>query len=195
LGYNKTPQVFQPIKRNLLGEFKINRISIYNLHIPLDNFGEYSTSVTLARAIGINPIKPFASYLGALCGVFGKTDLITILDLSRKFEEAIGHNVKLYNYGQAKIRAGIVAVVAGGGLIDSIEEVSHNNVNLLVTGITAFNSHSQMAHDFAKKHEINILGGTHYSTEKFECIAIRDYFEKLGLECRFIEGKPALEDI
>ena len=36
---------------------------------------------------------------------------------------------------------------------------------------------------------------THYSTEKFACIALCDYFEELGLNCEFIEDNPVLEDI
>jgi len=68
----KAPETFQQMDRELLQQFKDKRISIYNLHVPLDSFSEYSTSVTLAKALEIKIEKPFAPYFGALCGVFWK---------------------------------------------------------------------------------------------------------------------------
>ncbi|MBU4293648.1 MAG: Nif3-like dinuclear metal center hexameric protein [Actinobacteria bacterium] len=191
----KAPEVFQQIDKELLQQFKERRISIYNLHVPLDNYGEYSTSVTLAKALGIKPEKPFAPYFGALAGVFGKTNSATIQDLKNKFQEAVGHGVSFYNYGENNITEGTVAVVAGGGLDETIEEIAQNKVNVLVTGITVKNDHSKKAHEFAEKHRINILGGTHYSTERFACISMVDYFKKNGLPSEFIKDIPGLEDM
>ena len=42
---------------------------------------------------------------------------------------------------------------------------------------------------------INVLGGTHYSTEKFACISMVDYFKKIGLSSNFIEDKPVMKDM
>lgn len=120
----KAPEVFQQMDKELLQQFKDRRISIYNLHVPLDNYGEYSTSVTLAKALGIKPEKPFAPYFGALAGVFGKTNSATIQDLKNKFQEAVGYRVSFYNYGENNITEGTVAVVAGGGLDETIERDS-----------------------------------------------------------------------
>ncbi|MDD5622573.1 MAG: Nif3-like dinuclear metal center hexameric protein [Actinomycetota bacterium] len=191
----KSPEVFQQMERGLLQQFRDNKISIYNLHVPLDNYGEYSTSVSLARALGIKPEKAFAPYFGTLAGVFGKTKYVTVQQLKGKFQEAVRHGVSLYNYGNIEISKGIVAVVAGGGLEETIEEIAQNNVNVLITGITAVSDYSRQAHRFAEEHKINILGGTHYSTEKFACVAMIDYFKKMGLPSEFIEDKPVMEDM
>jgi putative NIF3 family GTP cyclohydrolase 1 type 2 len=192
----EAPEVFQQMDRDLLKQFKDRRISIYNLHVPLDNFGEHSTSVTLARALGIKPEKTFAPYFGAICGVFGKIDLATIQDLERRFEEIVEHKVSLYNYGDNEIKNGIVAVIAGGGNDpDMLEDVAKAEVNTFVTGITIKNDHSKKAHDFAEKNRMNILGGTHYSTEKFACLSMVDYFQKFGLPSEFIKDKPVMEDM
>lgn len=192
----KAPEVFQQMDRELLQQFKDRRISIYNLHVPLDNFGEYSTSVTLAKALDIEPEKPFALYFGALAGVFGEGDFAKVQDLREKFQETVGHEVSLYDYGDSEIRNGIVAVVAGGGNdADILKEATKEGVNTFVTGISAKTDHSKEAHEFAKEHGINILGGTHYSTERFACIAMTDYFGKKGLSSEFIEDKPVMEDL
>lgn len=191
-----SPDVFHQMDRKQLQKFKEKNISIYNLHVPLDNYGNYSTSVTLAKALDIKPNKEFAPYFGGFAGVIGKTEIPTIQELKKKFESALGHKASIYNYGNNEIKNGKVAIVAGGGnSIDILEEIKENKINTFVTGITAKNSHSKAAHDFAKENKINILGGTHYSTEKFACIAMCDYFEKQGLPSRFIDDYPVMEDL
>jgi len=192
----KAPKVFQQMNRDLLRQFKERRISIYNLHVPLDNFGDYSTSSTLARALGIEIDKPFAPYRGGLAGVTGRTKARTIDELAKKFEKTIGHKVGLYRYGAAEIKNRRVAVVAGGGNdMEVIPEIAKEGINTFVTGISSLNPHSKEAHDFLEKNKINLLGGTHYSTEAFACQAICSYFRKLGLNCEFIEGIPGLADL
>lgn len=192
----KAPEVFQQMERNLLQEFKAKKISIYNLHVPLDNYGKYSTSVSLAKALGIKPSKPFTPFFGALCGVLGKTSLNTTQELKEKFESAIGHRASLYQYGDNDIKNQVVAIITGGGNnVEMLEEIVKEGINTFVTGITAKNDHSAEAHEFARKNKINILGGTHYSTEKFACIAICECFKKIGLPCEFIEDEPVLEDL
>ena len=192
----KAPKTFQQMDRKLLEKFREKRISIYNLHVPLDNFGKYSTGSALAKALEIKPEKPFAPYFGSLCGVLGRTKCKTVKELKEKFQQTVGHTVSLYKYGDDKIKNGLTAVIAGGGnSVEMLEEVAKAGANTFITGITVKNKHSQKAHNYAQKHRINILGGTHYSTEKFACIAIVDYFKALGLPSEFIEGESGLEDI
>lgn len=192
---NKNP-FFQNMNRKLLEQFRKRKISIYSLHVPLDNFGEYSTSMNLAKAIGAEPQKPFAYYYGALCGVFAETECRTIQELSAKLRVAVGHKVSLYDYGGNEINDGMVAVVAGGGNdVCFLEEIAKEGISTFVTGITALNEYSKKAHDYAREKRINLLGGTHYSTEKFACIAMRDYFRKLGLKSEFINGIPGWKDL
>ncbi|MFH1745194.1 MAG: Nif3-like dinuclear metal center hexameric protein [bacterium] len=190
------PEVFQQMDRALLKKFKDRRISIYNLHVPLDNYGDYSTSVTLAKSLGVEPEKPFGLYFGSLCGVFGKTSLVSVYDLKKIFQASVGHEVRLYGYGDKKIKNKIVALAAGGGNnVEILEEIAKAGANTFITGITVKSNHSKAAHEFAEKYKINIIGGTHYSTEKFACMAIVYYFKKFGLPAEFIAGKPIMEDI
>lgn len=190
----RAPNSFYQMKNPLLEKFKENRIAIYNLHVPLDNFSQYSTSVTLTNALGIEIEKPFAKYRGALCGIIGKTKCKTMEELQNKFSEVLGHSTSLYLYGNAKIKDGRIAIVAGGGNNqDTITEMIENRVHVLITGITA-NNNSEI-HNIEEKSSINVLGGTHYSTEKFACQKMCSYFEELGLDSVFIEGEPIYEDM
>ena len=187
---------FYQMNKALLEKFKQNRISIYNLHVPLDNFSEYSTSKTLADALDIEIEKSFKEYCGSLSGVIGKTKCKTVEELHSKFSKVLGHDTKLYLYGDNHIGNGKVAIVAGGGNNkDTVYEMLENNVNVLITGISVNNESYSEVHELEQKNCINVLGGTHYSTEKFACQRMCDYFEKLGLVSSFIEGKPVYEDM
>jgi putative NIF3 family GTP cyclohydrolase 1 type 2 len=192
----KSPPGFHLMNRNLLEKFRESRISIYNLHVPLDNYSEYSTSATLAKALGLTDLKPFFEYYGGIAAIFGKTELTTVQEMQEKFTSVLGHRTSLYKYGTDKIKNQRVAVVAGGGnLIEVHEEITHEDVSLLVTGITIKNDFTKKTHDYAQEKGINILGGTHYSTEKPACQAMCNYFKKLGLPSEFIEGEPCFEDL
>jgi hypothetical protein len=40
-----------------------------------------------------------------------------------------------------------------------------------------------------------LLGGTHYSTEKFACQEMCKYFDKFEIKTEFIEDEPMMEDL
>lgn len=192
----KTPQVFQTMDKNLLRQFKDKRISIYNLHVPLDNFSDYSTSVSLANKLDIKIDKKITPYHGAMAGVVGTTEFKNIEELKAKFESIVGHQVGFYKNNGDEIKNQKIAVVAGGGNdLEILKEIFNEGINTFITGITAKNDHSKSAHDFAKENKINILGGTHYSTEKFACMSMCQYFQKLNLPSLFIDDLPVLEDL
>ena len=192
----KAPLIFHLMNRSLLDKFRERRIAIYNLHVPLDNYSEYSTSATLAKALGLTDLKPFFEYYGSLACVYGKTSCKTVGELREKFVEAMGHRVNLYLYGTHEITNGIVAVAAGGGnMIEIHEEMARGGVNMLVTGVTVDASFTHNAHESAREKKINLLGGTHYSTEKPACQAMCGYFKKLGFPSEFVDGTPCMLDL
>lgn len=187
---------FYQMNRELLEKLKESRISLYNLHVPLDNFCEYSTSKTLADALDIVVEKPFAYYRGGQCGVIGTTECKTLEELKEKLSKALGHEARLYLNGKSNIEDGRVAIVAGGGNNkDTVSEMLENNVRVLISGITVNNEAYSQVHKLEQENAISVLGGTHYSTEKFACIKMCTYFEKLGLPSTFIEGIPIKEDM
>lgn len=190
---------FVNLNSNLLQKFKENRISIYTLHTPLDRNGEYSTSVNFAKNLGVTQIGEFAEYFGFLSGVIGKTNCKNISEIAEKLKEAVGHKVKIWNYGTDEIMDNKVAVVAGGGNDPEIlSEVIKLGINTFLTGVTYPNKDyvpSLQAHKVAKENKINMIGGTHYSTEKFACMKMTEYFEKLGIPAEFIKDKPDMGDL
>ena len=97
IGRPSNPNIaFHDIDPELLGKLKERCISLFNFHLPLDNFGEYSTSKTLAEALGIKIEKPFGVFGGATCGIIGTTDCKTVQELNARYSQAVGHETKLY---------------------------------------------------------------------------------------------------
>ena len=190
------PSVFTNLPKALFDEIKRRNISAYTLHTPLDKNGPYSTSSSLAEALGLKKIGEFGDYFGIKAWIIGKTESTTIQDLAKKFEEVLWHEVKIYPYGNEKIQNQTVGVIAGGWLdLPFLKELDALGINTLVTWISSHNDYSKARHDFAKEHKINIIGWTHYSTEKFAVQKMVDYFKKLWLPAEFIDDFPVMEDM
>ena len=190
---------FYNIPVGYLEKLKERRISFYVLHVPLDKNGTYSTSVNLAKELQLQINGEFCEYLGCKVGVICETEFTRLDDFALHVENIIGHAVKVRRYGDETIERKTVAVAAGGGCIDFVaRELTELGINTYLTGCTkpipSFEPNMEF-HRTAKENKINIVGATHYSTEKFACIAIVEYFAGLGIEAEFVEGTPCMEDL
>jgi len=200
MGYNPKSEgfPFYNISIDYLKEMKKRKISFYMLHTPLDCYGEYSTSVSLAKALGLDIVKPFCEFENINVGVICKTEIKTALDFSNHVEKIVGHEVLLRPYGKSEIEDGLVAVAAGGGSYPFVaSEIAALGINLYLTGFTKplpYFEPTMEFHRIAKDNQINVIGATHYSTEKFACMAMINYFLKLGIRSEFIDGKYYNED-
>lgn len=190
---------FYNIAVNYLKEWKQRRISFYVLHIPLDKNGPYSTSMNLAQALQLPIDDEFCEYLGCKVGVMCETSFSKVADLALYLENLVGHEIKVRQYGDDIIKGRRVAIAAGGGCVDFVaRELSALGVNTFLTGVTkpipSFEPNMEF-HRMAKESKINLVGATHYSTEKFACMAMQDYFAGLGVEAEFVEGSRCMEDL
>ena len=168
-----------------LQALKDRRISLYVSHAPLDKNGSYTTSMTLAKALQLEIVSEFCEYIGIKVGVIGHTQCKTITEFADCVRKTVGHEIKVHVYGDETICDGKVAVAAGGGVFDFIlREVADLGCNTYLTGITRSNPEFEPTvnfHKIAQDNKINVIGATHYSTEKYACIAMLDYFKKRGL--------------
>ena len=194
---SKNPDIaFYQINTELLKRLKGNRISLFNFHLPLDNFSEYATTKTLADAMGIKIEKQSGRYNGAMCGIIGRTDCKTVQELNKTYSQIVGHETKLYQYGKAEIKDGRVSLCAGGGNeVSDVKELISEGINVHITGISLNSKFSFEAHKLEKENNINLLGGTHYSSEKFACVSMCGYFKKFGLPAEFISDVPCFDDM
>lgn len=201
MGYDgsNSSMPFYNIPESYLDEMKEKSISLYVLHIPLDKNGEHSTSVTLANALGLRIIGDFCEYEGFKVGTVCKTDFKNVYEFTDYAQRVLGHEVKLRGYGDSFIKKGMVAIAAGGGSYPFVvKEVAQLGLNTYLTGFTrplpSFEPTMEF-HRLAQKEGINVIGATHYSTEKFACISMVEYFKKIGIAAEFIEGSYYLQDL
>jgi len=177
-------------------KMKERSISVYILHHPLDNFGKYSTCGTLANKLNIEIEQPAFLYYGAYCGIVGTTACKTTGELQDLYSKTVGHKTSLYQYGNENIQGKKIALCPGGGNdMFVINEMMERNISTLITGLTIVNDYSRKTHEFEKANHINVLGGTHYSTEKYAPMEMCQYFTDLGLLSEFIEDEPDLFDL
>jgi len=187
---------YYPVEESYISKLKERNISIYILHYPLDNYSKYSTCGTLANKLMIKIEKPVFLYYNSACGVIGTTDCKNINELRERYSQAVGHETSLYLYGHENIEGEKVAVFPGAeNSISVIDEMLMNNVKILITGVTLVNKWSKGTHEYEKNKCINLLGGTHYSSEKFALMEICKYFNDLGLQSEFINDEPNLFDL
>ncbi|NLY88883.1 MAG: hypothetical protein GX085_04605 [Firmicutes bacterium] len=190
---------FYNIPEEYLQKLKQQRISFYMLHNPLDKNGEFSTSVNLAKNLGLEINGEFCEYDGMKVGVLCKTELKSILELVERVKSTVGHEVRLLANGGHEIHEGRVAVAAGGGNRGFVvKEISDLGINTYITGCTnevpSFEPVEEF-HKIIRESRINVIGATHYSTEKFACIAMTGYFRQIGVPATFLEGRYCLEDL
>ena len=189
--------VFTQMNPQLLARLRERRISVYVLHTPLDAPSEFSTSTTLAQALGCAVVgEPFGSYNGALVGVVGETQVGSARALQEHAAGVVGHAASLYAYGADEIAGGLVGFVGGGGTdAQFFRDAAALGLNTYVTGITALSEYSAKAHGVAKELGVNLIGLSHYSSEKFALLRMVEYFEELGLSAEFIPEEPVLADL
>jgi len=201
MGYNPTLEgfPFYNIPAGYLKKLKEQRMSFYVLHIPLDSNGDYSTSVSLAKKLQLQITGEFCEYLGCKVGVICETDFTKLENFASHVENFIGHEIKIWRHGNDIVDRKTVAVAAGGGCIDFVaDELVALGINTFLTGCTrpipSFEPNMEF-HRVAKENKINLMGATRYSTEKFACMAMVEYFTGFGIEAEFIEGSPCMEDL
>ena len=201
MGYDPTRDgfPFYNIPVDTLRRLKERRIAFYVLHVPLDRNGPYSTSMNLAKALQLPVAGEFCEYFGCKVGVICEADFTTVADLASHVRKVMGHEIRVLPHGDEAIAGRRVAVAAGGGCIDFVaRELSERDVNMLLTGVTkpspGFHPSVEF-HRLAREGKINVVGATHYSTEKYACIALLDYFAPFGIHAEFVEGTPRMEDL
>lgn len=186
------------ISQSLMMKMKEHKVSLFSYHIPLDRNGVYSPGNNLAKAMDMRPYEEFYFQNNVFMGILCNSYFASVNEVKERLEKVIGHRAKLYSYGEPSLISGRTAIMAGGASNPDIYEyLTGKGVNTFITGVT----NPQKAdwvnkiHEKAKQYRVNLIGGTHCSTEKFACIAMTDFFREMGLEAEFIDEETDLNDL
>lgn len=176
-------------------------ISIYSLHTPLDknrNDSVVSTAYAFAKIIKLKVEEEFASEEdnpNLPIGLIGRSSEGKLKTFVKRLSSILDYKVKVRKVND---EVGKVAVVTGGGFIPRIiQEVKDRGVNTYITGVITPNASEYSKKNYKKalaeanKVGINVIGCSHYLTEKWAMKYSLPFFSNI-CKAEFIEDKEAL---
>ncbi len=179
-------------------------VSLYSLHTPLDknrNDKIVSTAYGFAKAIGLKVKEEFAlegeKNPDLLIGVIGSLKDKHFDNLVKRLNSILNYKVKIMKVSD---ELGKVAVVTGGGFTaELILEAKNRGCKTYLTGIITPNASKYSKQNYPKTVEqvslikgINIIGCSHYLTEKWAMLFSLPYFRQFA-PTEFIEDQSALK--
>lgn len=200
-----TGQGFLPFTEDDYRLMEEMRLSIYSLHTPWDknrNDTFVSTAYGLARALDFKVESEFAddpSNPGLQLGLIGTLPIDHIEGVVEFLATRLGHRPK---YMHKLPSAKRIALVTGGGFISSIiAQAKALGCDTYITGIITPNDSEWSKSKYPQTHAkvdaigINVIGASHYLTEKFAPEQSLKFFEQFGVPVEFIEDKEALNKL
>ncbi len=176
-------------------------ISVYSLHSPIDkskNGKVLSTSEAFAKIIKLRIEEEFAldpHNPSSPIGLIGTVSERRIDALVKRLSSTLNYKVKLKKDTE---EVGKVALVTGQGFIpEFVQEARDLGAKTYITGVTTYNSSEHDKKNYSKnlsainKSGLNILGCSHYLTEKWVMELSIPYFSCIS-KAEFIEDKEAL---
>jgi dinuclear metal center YbgI/SA1388 family protein len=149
-----------------------HNLTLYAVHLPLDQNPELGNNAALAELLGIQEKEAFGLYRGRKIGWKGKLAHPLSVDQAAEKINFMGRPpLGLYPFGKDKNET--CAVISGGAADEALQALEEG-IDLYVTGET---SH-QIYHE-ALEGRLNIIAGGHYNTEVW---GVRKVMEKCALE-------------
>jgi len=185
---------FLPIPLDILQKIKEKQISIYSLHTPFFNNGPWSTSVQLAKMLGIKQEGEFAAVNGKTTGVFGRSPVGNLNELKNLLSRQTGARDINIITNKKSTETGRVAVIAGnGGYEHFITEAGRLGCDTFLTGTAIEEAEipdsleaNLRFRKLAEQLNINVIGGGHYFTEKPALQNMVCFFDKHDIRSEFV---------
>ena len=146
-----------------------NEISLYAVHLPLDEHPELGNNISLALEAGITRDGTLASYKGLPLGVSGHFEEARSLE---EVKASLNRNYTLRHVidgGRPIRRAGVITGDAGS-LLDGILE---SGIDLLISG----ELNHAMFHPFRESGLSGLFYG-HYATERGGLLRLKEFLER-----------------
>ncbi len=189
----------EPLRRDQLEELRRQGHSLYVAHAPLDTHPVYGTSLVLARLLEVPHESGFFKYAGTDVGVIGRIEPTVFSDLAERVRRVLERpSVTTVQHRQSVHK---VAIAAGGGDFGQVaEEVAQAGCDTLITGPVQnrwANPLVQENHrcflEICQRCGVNLIGGTHYATERPSMIAVVKMFRQWGIPATYLEDDGLLQ--
>jgi len=199
----KTGQGFIPLSPKDYNLMEEMGISLYSVHTPIDknrNDEIVSTAYGFARVIEMKVEEEFAPEgernPKQLLGLIGKVKEKRFDHLVQRLNATLHYKVKTIKKDN---EVGRVAIVTGGGFVpELLQEAKDKGCKTYITGIITPNSSEYDKKNYpptlkaAKRVGINLIGASHYLTEKWAMEFSVPYFRQF-CATEFIEDDSALK--
>jgi putative NIF3 family GTP cyclohydrolase 1 type 2 len=182
-----------------------NHISLMFMHVPWDRVrnekDRVSTAYGTAKKLNMKIDGEFQEYHNAFVSVYGRLHVKNFDDLVEYVKKKLGKKtLNVFKYGSDEVSL-VVVVPGGGNEAGMIKEAHELGISTYITGCTN-RCKSAYSKDKAKKFlakakelNMNVIGASHYLTEKWAMQMSVPYFERFGLPVKFIEDKAQLKKL
>jgi dinuclear metal center YbgI/SA1388 family protein len=163
-----------------------HNISLYAVHLPLDQHPELGNNAALAKLLGLENLEPFGLYHGRKIGYKGTfIKPLTIDEVVKKIGFMDRPPLGVYPFGKNENAS---CAVISGGAADEARQAIEEGLDLYVTGEAAH----EVYHECLEA-KLNMIAGGHYSTEVWGVRAVmRHCAEELYIDTEFIDVPTGL---
>ncbi|MFC1735478.1 Nif3-like dinuclear metal center hexameric protein [Candidatus Hydrogenedentota bacterium] len=197
--YHEDERGLGPLSDEMVQELKERHIAVYAIHAPLDVGLNICASRSFAQRLSLREMKPFFPALGGHLGVYGRVTGTKLDEIAN----VVGHATNLDtvdvfdNVGQF----GLTAVVAGGGdQVPILKEAESLGCTTYITGTAVhrwgrepIQKGNREFHEGARMAGMNLIGATHYNTEKYAVQDVAALLQQQGFPAMFVED-PVLRE-
>jgi len=196
--YYEDERGLQPIRPDIFEILKKSKNSVYVAHASLDTHKIYGTSVSLAELCNIEIENLFYDYFGAptaLIGHIDKTDF-------HNFSETVRHAIKrpyLTLHKNIDFVEKIAVVAGGGDMPEILQQVYDFGCDTMLTGtvehrwaIPFIQEENRKFHELNRRLKRNLIGGTHFATERPAMIKVLNLIRQQGIDCEYCEDETLL---
>ncbi len=199
--YYEDERGLQPVSKKQISKIIEAGNSIYVAHAALDTHPQFGTSISLAELCGIKVEKLFFDYFGAPAALIGTIDPIDFSSFAETIRKKLQRPYLTLNKFHNVVNK--IGVAAGGGDIpELLQYVYDDDCDTLLTGtienrwdIPFVQEANKKFHELNSDLKINLIGGTHYGTERPAMINIKKLFNKIGIDCEFCEDENLLNEV
>jgi dinuclear metal center YbgI/SA1388 family protein len=156
-------------------------MALYAAHLPLDAHPRYGNNAGIAKALGLQRLKPFGLYNGTHIGFAGRLPKpMRYETLKRKVAAITGSTLQTMDFGKQRVQT--VAVVSGGAA-GEIAEAGQKGIDVYISGEPAL-----VAYSLAQEYGVNAIFAGHYATEVFGVQALATLLQKqFSVKAEFID--------
>jgi putative NIF3 family GTP cyclohydrolase 1 type 2 len=191
--YHEDSRGIGPFPEDYLEEFEKRKISVYTIHAPLDVGLNICVSKSFADRLSLSNTRPFFEASGGYLGVMGLMDTFEIDAIAINVSRSLG--IDTVDVFDNEAEEGLTAVVAGGGdQPEILKKAKELGCTTYITGTVvhrwAFEpvqKSNKEFHSLAKELRINLIGASHYHTEKCAVQDVATFLQEKGYQATFLE--------